>query len=77
MTRGNEKQTLKILHNSYKTRLTSIQRQCTIDGVLDINRYELMRRALTDRFIDMAERLTHNTDEYLIIDVFNGRMSFD
>lgn len=73
MMRGNEEKTLKILHNSYKTRLTSIQMQCTINGVLDTNRYELMHRALTDRFIDMAERLTNNTDEYLIIDIFNGR----
>lgn len=73
MMRGNEEKTLKILHSSYTTRLTAIRQQCTIKGVLDTNRYELMHRALTDRFIDMAERLTHNTDEYLIIDIFNGR----
>lgn len=73
MTRGNEEKTLQILYNSYITRLTGMRYQCTIDGVLDTVRYELMHRALTDRFIDMAERLTHNTSESDIITLFNSR----
>ena len=73
MKRGNEEKTLQILYNSYITRLTGMRYQCTMNGVLDSRQYELMHRALTDRFIDMAERLTHNTSESDIIDLFNSR----